>query len=644
MMVTPSYENLGIAELARTQERLHLVLDNVPALIAYYDSKTVQCVFANRSYAVANGKTVEWAIGRHCREIIGEAAWQLIAPQVELAMSGQEVRYEREINLPNAPRRYVEVNLLPHLLPVGELIGVFVLINDITRFRDAQVALSQSEERATQFSRAGTEGIIFYHDGVVLDCNEALENILQRPRAQIVGSQVTGFFPVRDQVVATRHIHLNRDTPYPANLMRADGSEIEVEITGRRTAYKGQEVTVAAVRDTSKVARVTESLLRSQARYRALVENADEAIIVSQSQKMVYANPAAERFFGMPAAQLIGTPSVYLIHPEDRRFVLDRRKAIIGGAMPREFEMRTIAPPTLEIESRTVVSWGKMFGAIIEWEDADAELIFVSDMTAQHESDEQMRKALQHEKELGDLKTRFVSMASHEFRTPLSTIQTSSELLQYYSDRLTTHQRNDAIADIQKSVQRMQAMIENFLTFGSMGADALKFTPQSLYVVSLVQEIVNNTLVMDGHQHSVEVDCDAQVTERLRLMLDEMLLRQMVGNLVANACKYSAPDTEVRVRLERQGQELYIAVSDSGIGIPSSEMPRLFDTFHRASNAATTKGTGLGLAIVKRAVTAHRGRLDVQSQLGHGSRFEVWLPWDEVVHDDFAPTQAPDVS
>ncbi len=368
-----------------------------------------------------------------------------------------------------------------------------------------------------------------------------------------------------------------------------------------------------------------------QTTYRSLLEKADRAIFFVQEGKIAYCNPVAALFFKTQSGALLGTESLHLIHPEDRMVVLQKRDALLAGDVVDSFEARTISPPSLQITQNTQISWCKVFGTLVQWQNKPALLLFLNDVTAQRTAEEKMRLALAQEKELGDLKTRFVSMASHEFRTPLATIQTSSELLEHYNDRLSPDQRREAVHDIQQAVQRIQAMIDNFMSFGLMAAGTLHARLQAVPVQEVLRMAVAQSATADGHQHLVIVEFDVSVSASLHLMLDETLFHQIVGNLVGNACKYSAAGTSVQVRLEQVGDGratwLMLRVRDQGIGIPQADLPRLFDSFARASNAGSVKGTGLGLAIVQRALEAHGGRIEVRSQLGQGSSFEAFLPW-----------------
>jgi PAS domain S-box-containing protein len=607
------------------KEALRVLLDVLRSEIAYYDAQEL-CVFATKWYAEGFGLSANQLTGKHTREIVGEDAWRTVEPYVRRVLAGERVVYERLVHRDRLPPRWVEVTLAPRFDAHGQVIGNVVRQIDITARKRAEALASASEERVQRFFEVTLEGLVFFREEIIEDCNERFAQLLGRSREALIGTSVLDFFPAADREFAERHIHLGRDTPYPAKLVRRDGREVSVEIRGKLLdSTAGARRTVASVRDQSDMMQVTESLVRSQARYRALVEHADQIVIFVKDQRIAYANPFAARHFGLDPGGLSGVQSLNLMHPDDRALILSKRDVLYAGGAVDSYAARTISPPSEALQPSTRVSWVRVFPSMMEWEGYPAAMVFMTDVTAEREREEQVRKALERERELGELKTRFVSMASHEFRTPLATIQTSSELLQHYAERLSEDQRTEAIADIQSAVSRMQAMIENFLAFGRIGVDALGCTPRPTALGPTLAQIANDVMSADGHQRVVETDLAFDA--RTELMLDGVLMHQIVGNLLSNACKYSAFGASVWVKARRDGDNLVIDVRDQGIGVPSADLPRLFDTFHRASNAANIKGTGLGLAIVRRALDAHGGSIDVESAEGAGSTFSVTLPW-----------------
>jgi signal transduction histidine kinase len=256
----------------------------------------------------------------------------------------------------------------------------------------------------------------------------------------------------------------------------------------------------------------------------------------------------------------------------------------------------------------------------------DATLLFISDATARHQAESNQRIALQKQTELNDLKTRFIAMASHEFRTPLATIHGSVELLMHYENRLTLDKKHQTLKKIDDAVDRMTHMLENVLQVGRTDAGQLQFRPKVIsltqFCLSLVDELRN---AMSTQFAQVLLTLALPPTEQL-YVLDEALMRNIVGNLLSNAVKYSVKGGTVRLSVTEQPGQITIAVRDEGIGIPMADQKRLFQSFHRASNVGAIAGTGLGLSIVKEAVLCHKGTIEVDSVVGHGSCFTVMLP------------------
>jgi PAS domain S-box-containing protein len=611
-------------------EQLHLLLDHLQGIVGYFDTAN-RCVYANHAYAKAYHTTTQEMMGKHIRDIIGSKAWEFVEAYSKRVLAGESVRYVREVDpgLPTA--HWIEAHLVPNAQEDGTIVGNFVFIDDVTQQHTAQQAIQESEERTQRFIEAGTEGIVFYRNGIIFDCNDAFQKILGKHRDELIGLPASHLFQKQDRPFAEKHMHLGRETSYPAQLPHADGSLVTVEITGRQVTVNGQSASVAVVRDNTQLATMNEALLRSQARYRSLVDNSDQCAFFTQDRKIIYANPAAQKLFGPHEDGLRGVESLYLIHPDDRAYALMRRKQLIAGDLNTEVMLRSISPPSEKLHEDTRITWVRLHGSIIEWEGSVGVLIFLTDITALRESEEKMRKALAQEKELGDLKTRFVSMASHEFRTPLATIQTSSELLQHYNERLSLEERAEAVADIQRAVQRMQGMMDSFLAFGRIDAGSTAFSPRATTVLTCLQGLIQETRFVQNRRHAISIYLEPPLQATTRLMLDEVLLSQMVMNLITNACKYSAQGTQISIsasQTQLSGAEfLRITVRDQGFGIPESELPRLFESFYRASNAGHVPGTGLGLAIVDRAARAHGGSVLVRSELGQGSEFTLLLPW-----------------
>ncbi len=240
---------------------------------------------------------------------------------------------------------------------------------------------------------------------------------------------------------------------------------------------------------------------------------------------------------------------------------------------------------------------------------------------------EEVSRALERERELNELKTRFVSMVSHEFRTPLTAILSSAELLEHYSFRWPEEKKLTHLQRIRDTVQRMMKLLDDVLVVSRSEAGRLAFKPQPLDLIPFCRDLVEEFQLEMGAQHRLILDLTGlKDPESLPAVMDEQLLHHILRNLLSNAIKYSPAGSEVRLALWRQGERVVFEVEDHGIGIPAADQARLFEPFHRAGNVGSTPGTGLGLHIVKRAVDLHGGAIAVQSEVDKGTVVTVELP------------------
>ena len=214
-------------------------------------------------------------------------------------------------------------------------------------------------------------------------------------------------------------------------------------------------------------------------------------------------------------------------------------------------------------------------------------------------------------------------MTSHEFRTPLATILSSAELLKYYGERLPKVETLGILKTIEEGVQRMTLMLDRVLLLGKADAHMLEFQPAEIDLMALCKALLDEARsqhASSGCEWTVEcVDLPPKG------QFDAKLLRHIFGNLLSNAAKYSPRGSTVLFRISGLGGRVVFEVADQGIGIPTEEIPYLFQSFHRASNVGDIQGTGLGLAIVKNSVDLHGGTIEVSSTAGLGTRFTVTI-------------------
>jgi signal transduction histidine kinase len=235
----------------------------------------------------------------------------------------------------------------------------------------------------------------------------------------------------------------------------------------------------------------------------------------------------------------------------------------------------------------------------------------------------QQARELAVERELNELKSRFVSMVSHEFRTPLGITMSAVELLRNHLDLLDAAKSKELLEDIFSSTRHMAGLMEQVLVLGRVEASKLALRPAPIDLEGLCQRLVDESLSATHRRCPIQVKAEADLSGA---RADESLLRHIFSNLLSNAVKYSAAGAQVELTIGRDGTNAVFTVRDRGIGIPEADLSRLYQAFHRATNVGDTPGTGLGLVIVKRCVELHGGNIEVQSKPGDGTTFTVRLP------------------
>ena len=383
-------------------------------------------------------------------------------------------------------------------------------------------------------------------------------------------------------------------------------------------------------REAAERLQAQESLQRSEERYRSVVEHLGEGMVVVQGTRFVFVNSRAAELAEMSVEEMLREGYLHRIHPDDRPIVDERRRRRLAGEeVPSRYEIRLLLP-------QAGVRWIDIGVTIVPWDGGPGTLTFFSDVTERKALEARLTSSLQEraatlesslrrQSELNELRSRFVSMTSHEFRTPLASIQSSAELLRDYGDRLPAPEKEQIFQTIEDSVRRMTGMLERVLQIGRADARMLEFKPAPHDLVLLCSALVQEALTAQPAVAD-RVVTDFSTPGVLNGPYDETLLRHIVVNLLSNAIKYSPAGGEIRFCITPEGAFNRLEVSDHGIGIPASELPHLFEAFHRASNVGHIHGTGLGLAIVKNSVELHGGRIEVVSEPGQGTRFLVWLP------------------
>jgi len=242
---------------------------------------------------------------------------------------------------------------------------------------------------------------------------------------------------------------------------------------------------------------------------------------------------------------------------------------------------------------------------------------------ALEQAKEEVSSSLVKEKELGQLKSRFVSMASHEFRTPLSAVQLSASLIEKYAQPYDNEHIRKHVAKIKGSVGILTGILNDFLSLEKLEAGRVEVSCSSFDLVKFSEEITEELQLVAKQNQSIIYQHTGIASQ---VDLDQNLLRHCVTNLIANAIKYSGENTFIEFNTDISSKRCVITIRDNGIGIPEADQKHLFEAFFRAHNTGNIPGTGLGLNIVARYVGLMNGQVDFKSNVNQGTLFTMTFP------------------
>jgi PAS domain S-box-containing protein len=366
-----------------------------------------------------------------------------------------------------------------------------------------------------------------------------------------------------------------------------------------------------------QVEQSNQNLLDNQIKLRAVINSALDAVITIGEDGIVLEwNAQAYEIFGFTAKETIGKRLSELIIPEEYAEAHERGM--------KHF-LKTGEGPVLQkrIEITGKHKKGHHFNvelsiSPIKLEEGYIFSAFVRDITLKKKAEEDMAKALEKQRELNELRSRLISITSHEFRTPLTTIKSNVDLMQHKIESgINEPQKlHKNFMRLHSEIARLNHIMSDILLVGRLESGKMPFNPKAYRYHTLIEEILEQDF--KPWQDRINYSC----TGKAQLVnLDVNMYRHVVGNLISNAIKYS--DAEVGVEVEYTNKEVHFRVKDKGIGIPKAEHERLFESFFRASNAEVKPGTGLGLTLVKQFSDIHQAQLKVQSEQNKGSTFTV---------------------
>ncbi len=457
-------------------------------------------------------------------------------------------------------------------------------------------------------------------DGTFTYVSPRAAHVLGRPVAQILGKKLFDLVPEEDRAVLPGFFKEQAEKMEPFENLRhrvilPDGSVVLQKITGQPIVGKDGKLQgfVGMAMDVTEQEQARAQQAHDRERIATFFEVAiDLLCIMDPEGRFVRVSRAWEELFGYSSERLEGTPFIEHVHPDDILHTEEAFARLETGQPLVGFvnRCRTNSGEWRSIEWRAKLIRGSIFAAAQDVTDAKA-------------AEKALEMALEREHQTAEIRSRLVSMASHEFRTPLATIRLATDLLGSCRDKMDEAGIERAIQTILDTTDYMTGIVADVLDLSSLTRNAGGETFSEIDPVEFVRQISEEFAAATRHAHPISFSSDGPP---VRLSVIPTLLRRAVSNLLDNAVKYSPVGSPVTIRASSTDEAVAIAVEDKGIGIPEEASKLLMEPFFRASNTIGIPGTGLGLAIVFEAVTRLGGTIEQTSRTGGGSIFLIRLP------------------
>ena len=532
---------------------------------------------------------------------------------------------------------------------------------DITEEYEKNRALRESEERFSKIFHANPFGmaILDYSEGRILDANNRFKGIFQAKTSEVIGKslhelgllqpsdhweadlllkiQRTSLFTLERKVLFSDRRLLHLLMAFDLVVINGVSSilltlqdlteRMEMEEKTRRFAQEleGNILERSAALEAANRGSKTEMAFRkvlesSTDRLTQIIwETPDIVAIADLAGRLQYLNKAGRQILGIDETDPVSNLSVYSVYSQQYGEFINRNvrpQVEANGVWRGETELHMADGRGIPISQ-----------GIIGHRDVNGQIQFFSsiarDISDFKRASEELRLAYEKEKELGRLRASFFSMTSHQFRTPLSTILSSAELLEHYGSQWPEEKRLMHTQRIQDATMRLSEMLNEILEYSKIESRQGHTQVEAVYLEDLCLKIMNDLRIADHEQHLFDLSCGS---EPCIVYSDRLSLELVVENLFSNAIKFSPVGSTISVKIEENQGWVSLTVRDEGIGILPSEQETIFEPFHRGSNVVDTPGSGLGLMIVRKSLELIRGEISVRSGEGQGTEIIIKIP------------------
>lgn len=606
-------------------------------------------ISVNRAYTKYKGLAPDQVIGKFMEDVLPAASQDAARRHFEQVLStGKALSFTHSVDMP-AGSRTAQMTLTP-IYDEGHRTLILGTAIDLTERKNAEEILRRSNEQFRLLAE-NTSDLVALHDpeGAYIYVSPSSKRILGYEPPELIGLSPYTIMHSDDQERVRLGIHAQSRSGEPHQkaeyrLRHKNGEYIWLEsIAVPIFDTAGREVVTiqSTSRDISDRKRAEEEIAnRSEHLQRIMDVSVDVICTANAGGEFVSISASCEKLWGYKPAELVGKPFLDYVFEEDVPKTLQVAEEIVAGKFVTNFENRykhrtgTLIPMAWSsrwdersqlmyavardvTESKQSEAALKSYSADLE-EQVKSRTHTLEDAVRELEkTKEELHKALQEEKTLNELKSRFVSMASHEFRTPLTSILSFAALARRYAELGDQEQGIRQAGKIKNLVHHLTTLLDDFLSLSKLEEGKLSVNPETFDIQAFIGSAIEE---MGGLRRPGQV-LTYRHTGSVNAHLDPKLFRHILLNLLSNAIKYSADDGTIEVLSDVRKSSIKVSVKDNGIGIPKKDERHMFERFFRASNVAHIQGTGLGLSIVRRYVDLMRGTLTFKSEENQGTEF-----------------------
>jgi len=566
-------------------------------------------------------------------EAIGKNLNEFLAPEGKLDFeSYQDKSYNREICLLNKRGEKIQysANIIP-LYSENILNGFNIYLTNLSGKNK-----EEKELQLFKFLFENTkEGIAVENKGKIIAANNAFGKLFGYSFGnEIAGKEILDLAATNDVLKVAEYLQLYHTKKelskrFEFSAKRKDGSTFYCELTPSSFEIDGSWNLVLIIRDITERKHAQQVIRESEEKYRNLIENIDDFLYTLERSRLffkpVFFTSSVNKITGFSQTEMLNDIKhlLKIIHPDDLINVKENLKSFSKSRtkLSTELEFRII-------NKQGNIVWVRNKLSVMRNEKGEVQKVYglVSDISLRKKAEEELKKSTQNLVKLNETKDRFISIISHDLRTPFSSILGFTDLI-LNDDTLSDKERNQYVNYIQESSNAMLSLVNSLLDWTRLQTGRIRFEPEKIEVSEIIVKSIN---ALAGAAFQKNISISSTVQENLFIYVDKDLVGQVFNNLLSNAIKFTREDGSIIISAApSQHSRFYeFSVKDTGVGIRPADAKKLFvvDTKFTTEGTAGEKGTGLGLSLVKEIIEKHEGTIRIESEPGLGSNFLFTLP------------------